>query len=354
MSVGISQINYWISSPKGDDTTKEGGPGATYLSYKVFMILSVLGGFMALDHLYLRSPMTFVGKIIVNLLFFGIWWLYDASQAIFNTEVVKVFGLGIPGLGPQGIAAGVLGNEVPDKKHMAFFFYGISLFFGGLLGIDSFLVGDHTSGYIRLISTITIIFSFISIFWWLYNIFYFIFDTKSVIDQYPDYFGAPSSGGVFSYFGNYLTSKFPFLKPFIGIFGTAKKVATTALGSVGEVASKGIDLADKTRQTVEDTAKAATTALSLAPWAASFPHELTESTVRQAMQKGGETIDSSESGGGILTYLLVGTIGLIAVSGFVLTYLRSNKNANTPRQDDAPPEPRVLRKPDQKKSTHST
>jgi TM2 domain-containing membrane protein YozV len=352
MSLGISQINYWIASSKDDGTTKEGGPGATYLSYKVFLFLSVLGGFFALDHLYLRSPLTFLGKIIVNMLFFGVWWLYDASQAVFNTEVVKVFGLGIPGMGPQGIAAGVLGNEVPDQKHMAFFFYGIALFFGGLLGIDSFLVGDHQSGFIRLISTLTIIFSFISIFWWFYNIFYFIFDTKSVVDTYPDYFGAPSTGGVFSYFSKYLVSKFPFLQPIIGTVGTVTKVATTALGSVGEIASKGIDLADKTRQSVEETAKAATTALSIAPWAVSFPHEVTAPAVKKAVeQTGGEIVGE---GSGALTYVFLMTIALIAVSGFVRTYLRSNKNAKPPLQDDAPPEPRVLRKPDQEKSSRAT
>ena len=357
MSAAISQINYWIGGPssKGDD--KEGGPGAIYLSYKVFLALSVLGGFLALDHLYLRSPLTFIGKLIVNFLFFGIWWLYDASQAVFNTEVVKVFGLGMPGLGPQGIAAGVLGKEVPDQKHMAFFFYGIALFFGGLLGIDSFIVGEHQFGFIRLISTLTVIFSFISIFWWFYNIFYFVFDTKSVTDQYPDYFGAPSTGGVFSSFSKYIVNMFPFTRPFFTTFGTLASTAgttlRTALGGVGEIASKGIDVEDKTRQTVEETTKAATAALALAPWSATFPGQITPSAVKETiMQKGGDIVVEESSG--ILSSVFLLTLAVIAVSGFTLTYLRSKKNASQPLQDDAPPEPGVLRKPDQEKPTHST
>lgn len=357
MSSSVSQINYWIPELSKDRNSNadQAGSGAAYLSYKVFLGLSVLGGFLALDHLYLRSPLTFLSKIIINIMFFGVWWLYDACQAVFNTDTVKVFGLGIPAWGPTGIGAGVLVKDVADKKHMAFFTYGIALMFGGLLGADSFLVGDKQSGFIRLISTLTIIFSFVSIFWWFYNLFYFFFDTKSVIDQYPEYFGAPSSGGVFSYFGRYLTNMFPFLKPFFGIFETIKNTISgifgNTLGTVGEIASKSIDVVDKTRQSAEEVAKAATTAFSVAPWAASFPHEITPSSVKESLlQKGGVVEGESSSP---LTYFFVATIGIIAVSGFVLTYLRSRKNAVPPLQDDAPPEPRVLRKSDQEKPTRS-
>lgn len=358
MSSSVSQINYWIPElSKGNaSNADEAGSGAAYLSYKVFLALSVLGGFLALDHLYLRSPLTFLSKIIINLMFFGVWWLYDACQAVFNTDTVKVFGLGIPAWGPTGIGAGVLVKDVADKKHMAFFTYGIALIFGGLLGVDSFLVGDQQSGFIRLISTLTIIFSFISIFWWFYNMFYFFFDTKSVTNQYPEYFGAPSSGGVFSYFGRYLTNMFPFLKPFFSTFGVIKNTVSatvgTALGSVGEIASKGIDVVDKTRQSAEEVAKAATTAFAVAPWAASFPREITSSSVKEVLTQKGGVVDGESSS--VLTYVFVTTIGIIAVSGFVLTYLRSRKNANPPLQDDAPPEPRVLRKPDQEKPIRST
>jgi hypothetical protein len=147
MSSGVSQIGYWRETNKAQQgpnaaNIDEGGEGATYLSYNVFLGLSVIGGLLALDHLYLRSPLTFLAKIVINILFFGAWWLYDASQAIFNRDVVKVFGLGVPGMGPKGIAAGVLASDVPDKKHMSFFIYALALLFGGLFGLDSFIVGD--------------------------------------------------------------------------------------------------------------------------------------------------------------------------------------------------------------------
>jgi hypothetical protein len=79
MSSGISQIEYWreVNKPNknaNSANTKnvtEGGPGAVYLSYDVFLGLSVIGGLLALDHLYLRSPLTFIAKLIVNVLTLG-------------------------------------------------------------------------------------------------------------------------------------------------------------------------------------------------------------------------------------------------------------------------------------------
>jgi hypothetical protein len=57
---------------------------------------------------------------------------------------------------------------------------------------------------------------------------------------------------------------------------------------------------------------------------------------------GGDTPSSN-----ILPFALLGTIAVIAVSGFVATYRRSKKNEQRSR-DDAPPEPGVPRKSDKK------
>ena len=103
MSSGVSQIEYWLGTNKNAGANnqnsngkdgKEGGDEAVYLSYDVFMALAVIGGFFALDHLYLRSPLTFLAKIVINLLFFGVWWLWDALQAVFNDDVIKVADFG--------------------------------------------------------------------------------------------------------------------------------------------------------------------------------------------------------------------------------------------------------------------
>lgn len=463
MSSSVSQIEYWrevnkpsqIGAKDGTGTTTNtvktgegGGPGAAFLSYDVFLGLTVLGGFLALDHLYLRSPMTFFAKLIINVLFLGVWWLYDASQAIFNRDAVKVFGLGVPGMGPKGIAAGVLAADQPDKKHMAFFVYGIALIFGGIFGLDSFIVGDKQSGFIRLICLITGLLAPVAIFWWLANVFKFTFKTKDVTSLYWEYFGAPPPAEYNMTAGQQLLSRFPFLQKIFGPVQTvktsvekiAKKVEQTAedvveglgqnpakvieavvtapIAAAGEKAvniiqgpvqkavsntvsklqpiittalepalaavqplkqtanaaiatfdtalttvddglklgrnalESGTAIASKTLNVVDDTAKAATTALTLAPAAAALSSGVTANAVSKALesQSGGALIGSDT---GILPYVLVGTFVIIAVSGLVVTYRRSKKNGKPPRKDDSPPEPRILRESDKKESTRA-
>ena len=258
MSSGISQIEYWreVNTPdKKNVNTKsitEGGPGAIYLSYDVFLGLTVIGGLLALDHLYLRSPLTFIAKIIVNVLTLGTWWLYDASQAVFNKDTVKVFGLGVPGLGPKGIAAGVLASDVPDKKHMAFFIYGLALLIGGIFGLDSFIVGDKQSGFIRLICLITGILAPIALFWWLFNVGKFFLKTKDVTNQYWEYFGAPQPAEHRMTWGEKLVQKFPFLEK---IVGPISRIKTAVVGTAEGIVSNAEDLGEAVLEHPIDTAE---------------------------------------------------------------------------------------------------
>lgn len=393
----VSQINYWRESKKPDTpkiNTTEGGPGGAFLSYDVFLGLSVLGGLIGLDHLYLRSPLTFIAKIIVNFLTFGSWWIYDASQAVFNRDVVKIFGLGVPGLGPKGIGAGMLASDVPDKKHMAFFIYAIALLMGGIFGLDSFLVGDKQSGFIRLICLITAIFAPIALFWWLYKLVRFFFKTKDVTNQYWEYFGAPPPPGHGMSLGEKIIAKVPFLSSILNPISTLKEEAkgivrnavseplaatealvsevkplanellapvasvvqpvANAIGEVANVAKEGIVLgedvvgvAGKAINVAGETAQAATKALEIVPEAAALSNSFTPAAAQAALTK------LKQDGGGtnsVLPYMLIGTLGLISVSGFIITYLRSKKNERKER-DDSPPEPGVLREFDKKKSS---
>lgn len=398
MSSSVSQIEYWREPNKignKNDTNNvnnasEGGAGATYLSYDMFMALSILGGGLALDHLYLRSPLTFLAKLIVNVLTFGTWWLYDATQAVFNRDVVKVFGLGVPGLGPKGIAAGVLGSDIPDKKHMAFFIYSLALMLGGMFGLDSFILGDKISGIIRLVCLITIILAPIAIFWWLLNLGKFFFQTKDVTSLYWEYFGAPAPAEYGMTVGEKLSTRFPFLQKLFGPIARVKNAIvttaeatlidpvetvksviagpiSTAIEPVLTVAAPfketlntglsvvqsglstaqdgialgknalntGSDIASKTLNVVGQTADAATKAFTLAPSAAALSTGLTTAAAQTALtvlQKGGAS-DSN-----ILPYALMGTLAIIAVSGLILTYRRARQNVS-PRNDDSPPNP---------------
>ena len=414
----VSQLYSWREvqkeNIKNNTNVSEGGPGAQYLSYNVFLGLSVIGGFFALDHLYLRSPLTFVAKIFINCIFFGAWWLYDASQAIFNTDIVKVFGLNIPGLGP-GIGGGCLASDVPDKKHMSFLIYALALFFGGLFGLDSFIVGDKVSGFVRIMSLITVIFSPIAILWWIFNVLKFFFKTKDVVNKYWDFFGAPepTTPDVSAY--NSLITKIPFfgkiLDPIVKLgenlgiittqtFGTvqtfAEQVATDPSGAIASIASgplqqalipivkpvlnsakpitntiqMGLQTADRgitlgqtaldsgtaiAERVIETTGEVAKGLSALAPLVSGVPAITSgiSATAAQSalnkLQQGGMQIgmQTGMQQSNVLPYMLMGTIGLIAVSGFILTYRRSKKK----EQDDSPPEPGVLRNSDRKERT---
>jgi hypothetical protein len=475
MSQTVSQIEYWREVNKPDKNNsntkndKEGGPGAIYLSYDVFMGLSILGGLLALDHLYLRSPLTFLLKLILNVLTLGTWWLYDATQAVFNKDVVKVFGLGVPGLGPKGIAAGVLASDVPDKKHMAFFIYSLALILGGLFGLDSFIVGDKQSGLIRIVCLLTGILAPIALFWWLFNLGNFFFKTKNVTNQYWEYFGAQEPPEHGMTLGEKLVTRFPLLQKIFGPIsrvknavvgtaegvvsaaetlaeaafedpvGTAKRVIiapvttaqqkvdeavdvataaalapitkatekveniagkfseqlkpavdaalvpvtgaiTTAIAPVIaavdpikqtlntgiataqtglEVAQQGLALgktaintgktvADKAINVAGQTAQVASKVLTVAPAAMAMANGLTPASAQAALstlQKGGGASDS-----GVLPYVLIGTLAIIAVSGLIITYRRYRQNEQ-PRNNDTPPEPGVLRESDKKESS---
>jgi hypothetical protein len=381
MSSSVTQLEFWReSSSDANDKNEgegEGGPGAAYLSYNVLMGLSVLGGFFALDHLYLRSPATFLAKIIVNVLCFGIWWIYDFTQIIFNSHAVKMFGLGVPGLGPKGIGAGVFANPVADKKHMQFFIYAISLLAGGAFGLDSFIMGDNRTGVIRAICLISVIFAPIALGWWAYKLFNFFMDTKSTISEQADFFGAP----IHSAKSGFL-SKFPFLSGLFNPFETIKTfindiigdaiqpitdTAQMAIGTVDSTVkaldnvvqlgrntiSKGADIAGQISNTVEKVSQAT----QILP-GVSLYSSITPGSVQKELG-GDKTANAAAAmvGGAIMTdlkplhYILLVTIVTIVFGGVIVTYHRSKNVSVQDERDDTPPEPGVLRKPDPKERT---
>jgi len=314
-----SQIDRWVEGASlDDDATTSGNNG--FLSYNVFLIISVLGGFFGLDHLYLRSPKTFVAKFFVNLLCFGIWWVWDICQAVFNKAVVRLYGLSVPFMGPSGIAAGALADDNYDSKHWLFFVYGAALAFGGMFGLDSFLVGDNRTGLFRILMTITMIFAPISVLIWAYKMYLFVFETSEVREQYKNYFaGNGGSGG------------FPGI--FDWIFGReTMKVVQKGMDIVGDVTG----IVGKVGDTLKDTA-------AVLP-AASIWRGVTTGALKEAMRKEETPLGPKQSGGGddikVLPYTLLGTILLIVGSGIYKNFIPSKKDSA--KKDDSPPQPRTV------------
>jgi hypothetical protein len=365
MGTGVSNLKFWEEQPSlfGDDD--DGANNSIYLSYNVFLGLSLLGGFLALDHLYLRSPVTFLAKIIVNLLCFGVWYWYDALQAIWNSDVIKLYGLSVPVLGPKGIGAGVLAKEKPSKLHLNFLIYSMCLLFGGIFGLDSFLVGDNRSGVIRLISLITIIGTPIAICWWCYNLFMYFTDTEYVINMNGPYFGRP--GGSFA---SRLLGFIPsFLVPIIKVLLQPVTWAIALGNETLVTVNKGIDTLPKVASEITGTFKGLVnasqqvaaitplTALATVPALQESSNVQRAQQAQQSQMTGGPQTGPQQGGGSMidsdlnaLPYTLLGTVAFISIAGFAVTYYRSKKNIK-PEADDSPPEPGVLRKPHQEEST---
>lgn len=408
MSESVSQIKYWLegSSFWNNNKNEHGDDSAAYLSYDVFLGLSVIGGFFALDHLYLRSPLTFLAKFLVNIFGFGIWWIYDALHAVFNTDVIKIYGLSIPGMGPQGIAAGVLANPEHSKKHWRFFVYAVALFFGGMFGLDSFLVGDRRTGIMRLLSLISIILAPIALLWWGYKVFQFFTNTKAVVNQYSTYFGSvggeSGGGGLFGWLFDPLgwiqkglaTVAAPIIEPIAltaqAAIGTVDKAVDTAgrFINVGETAIKESSKIISEVSKVVDTASQGLGGVVSATPGAALYSAVTPEGIGAAIKKESGNEGPKESGnegaikesetpmkGGSLTtaagivtatafsyrnnlnalpYVLLGTITVIVLAGFIVTYQRSNKQNNHAKpEDDLPPQPGIFREPDRPKARGS-
>lgn len=341
-----SDLQAWLKGYMNPNASSGSSTEGAFLSYDWFIVLAVLGGWFGLDHLYLRSPWTFLGKLIVNSLFFGIWYLYDIIQAFSSKDVIKVYGVGLPGFPDKRVAMGVLAKDEPGSKHSNFFVYALCLFMGGLFGLDSFLVGDRESGIMRLLFLISIIGSPIAFGWWIYKLFRFFTDTPSVVNQYASYFG--SAGGGWSIFGSLIDPASvlgTLLKPintaaegFNSAMEAASKTLDLGVGIVNAIGSVGQLLSESSVPnpvpTFEDMKKGIE-AYKLSP------EGIAQAEAAQS-QGGGSTSSNLNA----LPYTLLGTIVLIALSGFVATYYRSKKHVAP--HDDRPPEPGVFRKPDSK------
>jgi len=355
----VSQSPFWMGAyePNNNNNEEDGSPKAVYLSYDVFLGLTILGGFLALDHLYLRSPLTFLSKLLVNFFCFGIWWLYDAVQAVFHKEVVQVYGLGIPCLGPKGIAGGVFSKEKPDKKHMSFFIYAFVLIFLGVFGGDSFLMGDKNSGIIRALALFSVFLAPIAIGWWAYNVFRFFTNTQKVVQENGSFFGVPEVKPK-----SWIADKFPLLTAFLSPLEWIQNMLQTFLGPVIEpiaqvgqsavaTAQAGVDVLDgavKVGQSAVNTAGKIANAVPAAMESVSKLSTISPGMSLMQTVTGPTTVEQTGGSQGlnVLPYTLLGTLTAVAAAGFGATYYRSKSKKNVREYDDVPPQPGVFRKSD--------
>lgn len=393
MSTTVSQVKFWLDDAGAWGNQDDDGTRGTYLSYSLFLGLSVLGGFLGLDHIYLRSPVTAIIKFIVNVFCFGLWWLYDALQAVFHSDTVRLYGLGIPGWGPFGIGAGVLSRPTPDKKHYRFLIYTASLFVGGMFGLDSFVLGDRQTGIIRLLCLISLIFAPIAFAWWAYGIFQYVTNTEELINDNHAFFGAPYRSPA-----DRLRSRFPLLgflfapletikslinnifgpalfKPLTNTAQAAMDVVDHAVSTVDNTVKLGQSIVSESSKIVEEVGKTIDTvsqATTVMPGASlySIASSLGESSSGSSSGSSSSSPSYAASGGKAETsfgkaqtsfgqqenlnplgYVLLGTLSVISLLGLFLTGYRFHHGARAQRsRNDTPPQPGVFGAADSKES----
>jgi TM2 domain-containing membrane protein YozV len=154
--------------------------------YATARSLSIFGGLLALDHFYLRSPTTAFMKIIVNMLTFGLWWLWDVDQFVNQKERVLHYGLNYVFDLNRGIARGTILEGKPKfvskKDFSSFILLGI---FFGVLGLDRMYLGDKFvfQGVVKFLSC----FLLVGFIWVIWDMLYLLFLPDSILKEgyYP-------------------------------------------------------------------------------------------------------------------------------------------------------------------------
>lgn len=329
------------------------------LNYTVYWALAVFLGFTGLDYLYLGSPSMFVGKAVLNIFTLGFLWLYDALNATFNKDQVKLAGPFIPGFGPLGIGGGRFADEErpgpsnPEEAAKAknFLLYGIGLMTLGFFGVDSFMSGDKLSGFLRLIAIFTFIYIPVAFIWYVFNLYRYFVRTGDCLDANWAYFGAPEPKegaqcpNVLQTFTVWALETTLTVIEYIPILNVAAPVLKrliedlkTAYGIVKTVAEKAVEIGGTVVKGAEQLKQMQET-LTQAPSAQDFA-----AAKAAVSQTGGGvlpsvpplsqrlSVDSS-----VLGLVATGLVLTILVSSVTLTFWRAYQNVR--RQESAPEAP---------------
>ena len=114
-------------------------------------LFSIFGGFLGFDHMYARSPMTGVLKLLTGG-GLGMWWAWDVIQLWFERERVELYGLTgfLNGGSLLGKAVGqgmITSQSSVYKTEAPFSLWMIGVFFS-FMGIDA-LVARNVGQFLR-------------------------------------------------------------------------------------------------------------------------------------------------------------------------------------------------------------
>jgi hypothetical protein len=343
----------------------------TKLSYTWYWVLACIP-FLSLEQLYLGSPKTFLLKSVLNLFLMGYPYFYEMFMATWARPQIELFGSPNPLTYSLAVGGGRFAKpeEPVSQAHASAFWYPFILFIFGIVGGDSFLMGNFTSGFFRLFCTMSGFLFPISFIWWAYKLLLYVFVTDSVYADNGAYFGYPPAkegdcpstleqltGWVFAV-AKAVTAPFPIIGPAVAT------MADTFEASVGFAVTFFGFIVDQAKATATGAVEVAETVGTTKLGGIQEKKEEIEEAA--AAQKGGGSpaLDTSSALGALLT----GTLFFIFVSSIVLSWRRTYQNATSSKStnttnttktktdattattierpgegDDVPPEPRGAR-----------
>jgi TM2 domain-containing membrane protein YozV len=292
----------------------------------------------------------------------GFLWFYDALNATFNQDQVKLAGPFIPGFGPLGIGGGRFvdenrpGPSSPEEAAKAknFLVYGLGLMALGFFGVDSFMTGDNLSGFLRIGSLLTFIFAPVAIIWYIFNLYRYFIRTDMCLDMNWNYFGAPEPAegdkcpNVLELFTVWAFETFTTVIEYIPGLNVVAPILRNLIASLKlayGIVKKGAEVAVETgKQVVEGAQKLQTMQATLTT---ALP--VTTQQAQAALAKAAGT--AAQTGGGsataadlslsvdssVLGLVAAGVVLTIIVSSVTLTFWRAYQNVR--RQESSPEAP---------------
>ena len=396
IDIGITNGEYWKGSGKG------GGQIGKW----VYIVFVVIFGLLGLDHLLLRSPVTFVLKLLTMIPFLGFWYFYDIAQ-LGEWDLIKKDGIGIPFYGPLGIGKGIFINEdssnlsSPDiPKPWMFMGYVLLTLTFAVFPLNKMLIGDYTGAAAQLLMYFPgMLFFGIGVFlavgWGFYDIYRVLFDTRNLFEKgvarIPPATWWPFSMNPYAKKGTMGPKKDdPEATSIVGAAIDATKQVITAtrdatkqvitgtrdatkqvINATGNVTAAAIDATKSV--TVDVVKSGAETLQGVTKEAGQTSEQIIHTgttiakTVENVAKKSGEatvklvglipkikTALDSQKGGGIISQsepssssvIILFSVALLAASGYVMyTFRKTAGGTRNDREDDSPPDPNTVRRP---------
>jgi hypothetical protein len=372
--------------------------GGPWYPYWTLMVITVLGGLFGLDHFWLRSPTTGLAKLVLNLLTFGMWWIYDILQVFGEKDKVKKYGLSIPIYGAAGIGSGVFRDGLPEGTQLAkspfrYILYMMAIWLP--LGLDMVIQGDLNGGVMKFASLIIIFLWPIAAIWYILTLGKAYFAPKTLFTQgtgrfFPwtwvaaaegpnklapkdiDPTGGTSSGGFFGALRYGIQSV-------IGVLAPPLLPAEAAVGAAVQATAGAVTAGAKTVQTAAETATEVLEAVAgaagsglnslggvpsqvMGPLSAKVSPEALQSLAGAASgapgapsqilgalspQKGGGLTIIPDTNSPIVNTILTVLFAGVAIGGSVAAFKRLNPGgitdtSNGRQRDDTPPKPRSI------------